>query len=44
MSLSFWDSEAQGQAFYKSDIYRKVLGGVAALIIAPPKAPTNGTA
>ncbi len=37
LSLSFWDSEAQGQAFYASDIYRKVLGGVAALISAPPE-------
>jgi len=37
LSLSFWDTEEQGQAFYNSDQYRQVLGGVAALIIAPPE-------
>jgi len=37
LSLSFWGTEEEGQAFYSSDQYRRVLGGVAALIIALPE-------
>jgi heme-degrading monooxygenase HmoA len=37
LSLSFWNTEEEGQAFYNSDEYRRVLGGVAELIIARPE-------
>ena len=37
LSLSFWDTEEEGQAFYNSDEYRRVLGGVAELLIARPE-------
>lgn len=37
LALSFWDTEEQGQAFYNSDEYRRVLGGVAELVIARPE-------
>lgn len=37
LSLSFWDTEEEGQAFYNSDQYRQVLGGLAELIIARPE-------
>lgn len=37
LSLSFWDTESEGQAFYNSDEYRRVLGGVGELLIARPE-------
>lgn len=37
MSLSFWDTEEEGQAFYNSSEYRRVLGGVAEMLIARPE-------
>lgn len=37
LPLSFWDTEKEGQTFFNSDEYRRVLGGVAELIIARPE-------
>jgi len=37
LSLSFWDTEEEGQAFYDSVEYRRVLGGVAEMLIARPE-------
>jgi heme-degrading monooxygenase HmoA len=37
LSLSFWDTEDEGQAFYNSDEYRRVVGGIAELLIARPE-------
>jgi heme-degrading monooxygenase HmoA len=37
LSISFWDTEEEGQAFYGSDEYRQVVGGIANLLIARPE-------
>jgi heme-degrading monooxygenase HmoA len=37
LSLSFWDTEDEGQAFYNSDQYRRVVGGIASLLVARPE-------
>ena len=37
LSLSFWDTEDEGQAFYNSDQYRQVVGGIASLLVARPE-------
>lgn len=40
LAISFWDTEAEGQAFYSSDEYRRVVGGIADLLIARPERHT----
>ena len=37
ISVSVWDSAAEGQAFYAGPVYRQVFGKVAHLVSEPPK-------
>lgn len=37
ISVTVWDSVAEGRAFYASQTYREVFGGVVHLVSEPPK-------
>jgi heme-degrading monooxygenase HmoA len=36
ISISVWDSAEEGRAFYASDVYKRIFGGVVHLVSEPP--------
>lgn len=37
ISVTVWNSAEEGKAFYASDTYKRIFGGIAHLITAPPE-------